>query len=675
MAVPRCHAMAYALTPLLFVAVTIPSWANEPSSLALLNEADLLADIPRVQSASRLSQTLAEAPASMTLIDRQMIDASGAQEISDLFRLVPGFQAYHVNGHKFGVTAHGLGETYPGRLEVMIDGRSVYLPMMASVDWRSLGVGLHDIDYIEVVRGSNVPAYGSNAFLGAINIITRTALTDRGSRISVQRGSQDQAQLELNHNASWGQQNVRVSAGYLQHDGFGVGDEGQGGYVNVQTLYTPTLTDSIDLRLGVTQGQAGIGADYSAIWERDYQSHYQVLGWTRDLYDAGELRIQLYHNYFKAKMERTPLSEIFGAPTLAFLGLADEPAARDLEEGSTERYDLELQHQRHLASRVRAVWGAGVRQDRGQSELLFNNHRWVDETLWRLFGNLEWRASQQATWNLGAMTEHHEAIGSKTSPRLALIYQLHPRHSLRASYTHAYRMPSLLESQQDSRRKHSNGTVLLWLRNADPNLQPEQNRTLELGYLGQVAALNLDIDLKLFHEEVDDGIGQVKNDYSEKGKIPGIDRTTNSNNLAWRSQGLEAQLKVRPTLDSLVALQYAYQDLEGQARGGDLNPGDASLNGQAPRHSLSLLGSYQFASRWRASLTYYQQSATGFTGGSEVDSYQRLDTRLAKTFVHAHTDSQVAFVVQNLLNDGYTEFQHRNQFDRRAYLSLSLHFL
>ncbi|MCB1660144.1 MAG: TonB-dependent receptor, partial [Pseudomonadales bacterium] len=47
-------------------------------------------DMPVVLSATRLKQAIADAPASITLIDRQMIDQSGAREIPDLLRLVPG---------------------------------------------------------------------------------------------------------------------------------------------------------------------------------------------------------------------------------------------------------------------------------------------------------------------------------------------------------------------------------------------------------------------------------------------------------------------------------------------------------------------------------------------------------------------------------------------------------
>ncbi len=675
-AVSRCPV---ALVTLILFCSGLSAWASAPNESApLITEADLFGDIPLVSSATRLVQKRSEAPASITLIDREMIEASGALEISDLFRLVPGFQAYHVNAHVFGVTSHGLGSSHPRRLEVMIDGRSVYMPLLSTLDWRALGIGVNDIDSIEVVRGSNVPAYGSNAFLGAINIITRQPMKDPGTRVRTVLGAERTAKVELSHGGSLGRNTVRLAAGFQTSDGFdGVDDDGRAKYFNFHSSYTPSLTDSIDLQLGYSRGEAGVGPSFSRIFNREFDAGYQSLVWTRELERDGELRLQFYHHDYRINIEETRISELFGIapPALSALGIPDELIPRTPEDGTTERYDLELQHQVRLGPEVRALWGAGVHLDQAQSEALLNSDQTIDETLWRLFGNLEWRPAERLSWNLGAMLEHNDLVGTKVSPRLALNYQLHRRHSLRASYTLAYRTPSLLEAHRDSRVTHSNGTLLLWLRNSDPELRAEEVRTLELGYLGQIPELELEIDLKLFREQVDHGIGRVTNAHSEPVLFGSLfERTTTTNNSAWRAQGLETQLKIRPGERTWLALQYAYLDIDGQSRGGDLDAGDSSPSPFVPRHTLSLLASHGLGSGWDASLGLYRQSATRFVGGSDIEAYNRLDLRLARQFSRGRTEGQAALLVQNLLED-YNEFQHRNLFDTRAFLTLSLHFL
>ena len=58
---------------------------------AILTEEDLLVEIPMVSSVTHMQQTLPQTPASVTILDRETIQASTSVDITDLFRLVPGF--------------------------------------------------------------------------------------------------------------------------------------------------------------------------------------------------------------------------------------------------------------------------------------------------------------------------------------------------------------------------------------------------------------------------------------------------------------------------------------------------------------------------------------------------------------------------------------------------------
>ena len=107
----------------------------------LPTEADYLAPIPTVSSAARLEKSLLEAGMSVTIIDRETIEASPAIEIPDLLRLVPGFQVAHATGAVFAAGYHGANDQWPRRMEVMVDGRSVYLNTISGVEWSALGLG------------------------------------------------------------------------------------------------------------------------------------------------------------------------------------------------------------------------------------------------------------------------------------------------------------------------------------------------------------------------------------------------------------------------------------------------------------------------------------------------------------------------------------------------------
>lgn len=163
------------------------------TSGVLADDDIFFAELPVVASVSRLPQRQADAPASVTVVDREMIRASGVRSLSDIFRLVPGFQTFAQSDTTSRVTYHGITDDndYSPRVQVLVDGRSLHSPLFrGGVNWALLPVALEDIERIEVVRGSNSVSYGTNAFLGVVNIITVDPSLVRGTAVSTSLGSQ-----------------------------------------------------------------------------------------------------------------------------------------------------------------------------------------------------------------------------------------------------------------------------------------------------------------------------------------------------------------------------------------------------------------------------------------------------------------------------------------------------
>ncbi|HAY11655.1 MAG TPA: TonB-dependent receptor, partial [Thauera sp.] len=132
------------------------------------------------------------APGAVTVIDRAMIRASGARSLHEVFRLVPGFQTFTPSDKPARVNYHGITDDtdYSPRVQVLVDGRSLHSPLFrGGMNWELVPVALEDIERIEVVRGSNTVSYGTNAFLGVINIVTVEPAFAQGLSVSTQRGS------------------------------------------------------------------------------------------------------------------------------------------------------------------------------------------------------------------------------------------------------------------------------------------------------------------------------------------------------------------------------------------------------------------------------------------------------------------------------------------------------
>ncbi|UCB55779.1 MAG: TonB-dependent receptor [Thiotrichales bacterium] len=152
-------------------------------------------EIPAViVSAARTEQSTLTTPASITVITREQIEASGARHINDVLR---GQGAVQINdlygdGSRASVGMRGFGETAGSNTLVLVDGRRLNNPDIAAPDLNS--IALEDIERIEIVQGSAGVLFGDQAVGGIINVITRRPAAARHAlKLSV--GSYSTVQL------------------------------------------------------------------------------------------------------------------------------------------------------------------------------------------------------------------------------------------------------------------------------------------------------------------------------------------------------------------------------------------------------------------------------------------------------------------------------------------------
>ena len=127
-----------------------------PSMAAELSEQDYFSELPTVLTVSRLAQPISETPGAVTVIDREIIRRSGARELADVLRLVPGYLIGGFNGANPVAAYHVPLDNYGIRNLVLVDGRPVFSGYYIGDTHRGMmGVLLEDIERIEVLRGSN----------------------------------------------------------------------------------------------------------------------------------------------------------------------------------------------------------------------------------------------------------------------------------------------------------------------------------------------------------------------------------------------------------------------------------------------------------------------------------------------------------------------------------------
>ncbi len=146
-----------------------------------------------ISSVSKSDRKLSETPAAVFVISQSDIARSGATNIPDLLRMVPGMDVAQIGANAWAISARGLNGRFSNELQVMVDGRSVYTPTFGGVFWDTLDMPLEDIERIEVIRGSASSVWGANAVNGVVNIITKTAEETRGGLVVAGAGNVDQA--------------------------------------------------------------------------------------------------------------------------------------------------------------------------------------------------------------------------------------------------------------------------------------------------------------------------------------------------------------------------------------------------------------------------------------------------------------------------------------------------
>ncbi|MFC1589686.1 TonB-dependent receptor plug domain-containing protein [Pseudomonadota bacterium] len=659
--------------------------ANDDSAL-YESEAGFFSEIPNVISATRIRQPLTEAPSSVTVIDRAMIEASGAIELGDVLRLVPGVQVSYPQGNQIAVTYHGFSDSFPRKLQMVVDGRAIYQSSFADVDWLFVGVALEDVDRIEVVRGPNSPLYGANSVQGVINIITRQPYQDAGTHIGVTGGSLDTRNGIIRHSGNTGSLDYRVTATYEEASGLpGDMDSTNDGReitgLSVRGVWQKGPNDEIDIQLGVEGGRLGAGAEPSEdppAHDKEVQANYQSINWRHAYNDGGDSHLHLYHNAYSSNDEfRDLLSHAFNVTpeTIEYLleGIPDQEAELGIYHYKGNRYDLEWQYTSPRKGNWRSIIGVGARLDQIKSEKLTNRDEWINQSSSRVFTNVEYRPTSSLITGLGLMAENTNEFGSHISPRLSVNYLYTDQHSLRASYTRVKRNPSLFEDNFKFMLKLDDGTEFFESRRSN-EIEPETVTSAEIGFIGYWLDRKLYLDIKAFREQTEDAMHELE-DPTLLQPFPNIPKPifVYDNDGIFKTVGAEMQLKYQVSPQDFISFQYAHIDADSTlTRYVGSNELWEVPEPSVPKQTISMLASHRFPGGFDASIAYYSLSEIWWLGdGDPLDTYHRWDFRLAKSWKVDSKRLKAEFIVHNIGNDYFT-FRDENLFETRYFLRLSV---
>ncbi len=472
-----------------FLALPFLAVAQPPEKPA--EEQILFGDLPSIEAAALHSQTLAEAPAAVTVITAEQIRRYGYRTLAEALASVRGFYVTNDQMYRYvGVAGLSLPGDYNTRFLVMLNGHPLTNNIYNSNNFfgQDFGLDLDLVERIEIIRGPTSALYGSNGILANINVVTRSPVD--GSRLLVASEADTSREAKLSASSSvylGGGANLLVSASALYGSGSSFSltglqlpagvvspvdnTDGEKAYHTFANLIWHNWSFTAYWNSREKQVPVGLGTSLSG----DPAQHV-VDG--RDFVGAaykrqagpGELQWQIFYDRYR-------YHDRFDYPVDA-----EVVAVSDINRGdwlnSQLTYALPVSRVGTLTAGVSGSWDLCAIQYNlvERSRQAYTNH---PDRAAAVFAQQEWALSPQ--WKLygGVRIDESRNFGRFISPRLAAVWQASPRTAYKLVYGRPFRNPSAFE-------QYYNDGGLSYAQ--APPLRPEIAETYQASLERKVAA-------------------------------------------------------------------------------------------------------------------------------------------------------------------------------------------
>ena len=253
---------------------------------------------------SRAPMTVEQSPKIVSVITRDDIHRAAAQTINDVLKLATGVDVRQRGGFGVQTDISINGGTFD-QITILLNGVNISNPQTGH-NASDFPVALADIDHIEVLEGAASRLFGTSAFNGAINIVTKKAKND-GVSASVEGGSFGsfgaQGRVQTAYAKGKWTHAYSASGGYKRSDGGTDNsdfEKGQGfGQVNLS--YDQCF--DINAQVGISTQSYGANTFYSAKYNNQYEkTDHGMASLNLSLHNqekTWEIAPQFYYNKFK----------------------------------------------------------------------------------------------------------------------------------------------------------------------------------------------------------------------------------------------------------------------------------------------------------------------------------------------------------------------------------------
>jgi iron complex outermembrane recepter protein len=635
----------------------------------------------QVTSASKKEQKLSRVAAAIFVITPEDIRRSGATNIPDLLRMVPGLDVGQMNGSTWAIGARGFNDQFSDKLLVTIDGRIVYTPNFAGVYWDMVDLPLEDIDRIEVIRGPGGSIWGANAVNGVISIFTKRAADSQGGMVEATGGSLVQGAGTVEYGGTAGKDtDFRVFTKYFNdgpEEDF-TGQNGDDGWhmlrAGFRTDSTVSPKDSLTFEGNLYTAREGeLGYFLPSITspglipvaeEISYGGGFVQSSWKHQCSDHSDSELQVS---FTRYTRDDPL----------------EPETRDT---------LYADYQHHFA------WGA--RQDiilgggyyftadniPGSLTVSFNPQSKTLQVFNFFVQDEIALVPDRVYLTAGTKVEQNTYTGWGWMPSIRATWEASPQHMFWTAVSRALRTPSRNDTNLVvglGGFTGPNGVPVFEQFIGNPNYQNEELLAYEAGYRTTFSK-NVSLDLAAYYNDYNQ-LQSIEPSVSFFQPTPAppheVDTLTFENLLYGETHGFEAAGKWKVSNRWEISPGFAFEAIHLHK-----DPTSQSVvsvpyyQGNVPERMAQLRSHVELAKRWSwDASTYYVDPLRdqGPSVNARIPAYTRVDSNIMWKVGERFA---VSIVGQNLAQDHHLEFDdvfgslQSGEIKRSGYLKLTWQF-
>lgn len=652
-----------------------------------------LDDLPSFVTPTKLRQSQKDLPTSVTLIRSSDLKKLGIKTVPESLRLVSGMFVGSASGNDYRISYHGTSSQAPRRMQVLIDGVSVYQPGFARIDWSNLPISFDDIKEIEIIKSPNSASYGPNSFFAVVNIKSIDPIDDGGSYLSIRAGDYGVRRSFAKLASSNENSSFRLSVESDRHDGYEeniFGEERHDGLSNkklsfdiVNELSRKTTARYYNRYVEGITDKEYIDSSQQDFPDTDVEYYTSALVIDHQSSPLSSLQFSAYYSFFDQQEDwESCFPAILLSPSLANLFslnqdyanaiLRQQPYSSDVaaenqlalsvqsdavrlgdqlldevcgdfnNDNKQTNLFMDLQSTHVLHDNIRAVFGVNYSKVSSESDTYFDGE--YNYESFTVYSHSEFRPSDLLTFNLGALVENDYERDLNWSPRASVNFHVTDNTSLRIGHSRATRSPDILERDAKWQYRMDNANpgffdgqeIYYQNSTSESDLVHEKISSTEIGFLHYAMKRKLFVDFKVFYDELEDLI-------SERLLLYDFEPTNNTTGIL---TGSEIDVSFVPFEYSTARLSYAYLDN---------NIDNDQERIMYSRHSGSAYLIY--SPSWFTSFSYYgADNLAGYWYGSigfTIGNYYKFSDALVKGAIN---------IKHSLNKDGLVDYGSSSSF-------------